>query len=72
MFGSEMIGFWDSDCPVKSGKDDLPVTVYRKPGQTRSYGRLLALHPVHAKATKAKRNTLATSWIIADPFSSGS
>ena len=30
MAGTEMIGFWDANCPVKSGKDNIPVTVYRK------------------------------------------
>lgn len=34
MAGTEMIGFWDPDCPVKSGNDKLPVTIYRKPGKT--------------------------------------
>ena len=33
MTGTDMIGFWDPGCPVKSGRD-VPVTVYRKPGKT--------------------------------------
>ncbi len=31
---AEMIGFWASDCPVKTDHKDIPATVYRKKGQT--------------------------------------
>ncbi len=34
MAGTEMTGFWESGCPVKSGRNDIPVTLYRKPGKT--------------------------------------
>ncbi len=34
MAGTEMVGFWDPACPVRSGNEKLPVTVYRKSGKT--------------------------------------
>jgi hypothetical protein len=34
MKGTEMIGWWDSDCPVRSNREDIPVTVYRKKNKT--------------------------------------
>ena len=33
MAGTTMIGFWDAACPIKSGREDIPVTIYRKPGK---------------------------------------
>jgi hypothetical protein len=30
MAGSEMTGYWVDDCPVKTGREDVPATVYRK------------------------------------------
>lgn len=30
---SEMIGFWESDVPVRADNDDVKVTVYRHPGR---------------------------------------
>jgi hypothetical protein len=33
MAGSDMIGFWDNACPVKTGNPQVPATVYRKPGK---------------------------------------
>lgn len=33
MKGSEMIGYWVSDNPVKTGKDRTLATIYRKMGQ---------------------------------------
>lgn len=34
MAGSEMIGFWDAACPVKSGNPAVLASVYRKQGKT--------------------------------------
>ncbi|MBN1590331.1 MAG: hypothetical protein JW888_12520, partial [Pirellulales bacterium] len=31
MKGSQMIGYWSPNCPVRTGRDDLKATVYRKP-----------------------------------------
>jgi hypothetical protein len=31
---ARMIGYWDPACPVRTGRDDVPATVYAKPGQT--------------------------------------
>ena len=31
---ARMIGYWDKSCPVKSARDDIPVTIYRKSGKT--------------------------------------
>jgi hypothetical protein len=33
MRGSRMIGYWVSRSPVRTGRDDVPATVYAKPGQ---------------------------------------
>ena len=30
---AEMLGYWDEDCPVRTGREDVLATVYRKPGQ---------------------------------------
>lgn len=34
MKGSEMIGYWVSDCPVKTGSDKTLATVYRRMGES--------------------------------------
>ena len=31
---AQMIGYWDPTCPVKTGRDDVLATVYRRDGQT--------------------------------------
>jgi len=31
---SEMIGYWVTDCPVKTGRPDILATVYKAPGKT--------------------------------------
>jgi len=31
---SEMIGYWSENCPVKTGRDDILATVYKKPDRT--------------------------------------
>lgn len=31
---SKMIGYWENDCPVKTGRDDILATVYVKKGKT--------------------------------------
>jgi len=31
---AEMIGYWAPDCPVKTGRDDVLATVYRKKGKS--------------------------------------
>ena len=31
---SELIGWWDPACPVRTGNDKVKATVYRKPGKT--------------------------------------
>jgi hypothetical protein len=28
-----MIGYWEPDCPVRTGREDILATVYRKPGR---------------------------------------
>ena len=33
MAGSEMTGFWDTACPVKTGNAEVLASVYRKPGK---------------------------------------
>jgi len=33
MAGTEMTGFWDAACPVKTGNPEVPATVYRKKGR---------------------------------------
>ena len=30
---TEMIGYWEPDCPVRTGREDILATVYRKPGR---------------------------------------
>lgn len=30
---AEMLGWWDAACPVKTGRDDVVATVYRRPGK---------------------------------------
>jgi hypothetical protein len=32
MQGTEMIGYWSDNCPVRSGNEMVPVTVYKKKG----------------------------------------
>jgi hypothetical protein len=32
MQGTEMIGYWSPSCPVRTGREDIPATVYRKKG----------------------------------------
>jgi len=32
--GSEWIGYWDPKCPVKTGRDDIMATVYKKQGKS--------------------------------------
>jgi len=54
MAGSDLIGFWDRACPVKSGNANLPVTVSRKPGKT-----LVAIASWSAKPETVK---LAIDW----------
>lgn len=34
MKGTEMLGYWDPACPVKTGRADVLATVYRKKGKT--------------------------------------
>ena len=65
MAGTEMIGFWDAACPVKSGREDIPVTVYRKPGRT-----LVAIGSWSAKDETVK---LETDWraVGLDPARAG-
>jgi hypothetical protein len=31
---SEMLGYWNSACPIKTGEENVPATVYRKPGKS--------------------------------------
>ncbi len=31
---SETLGYWDPRCPVRTGRDDIPATAYRKKGRT--------------------------------------
>lgn len=31
---AEMLGYWDPDCPVRTGRDDVLATVYRRPGRS--------------------------------------
>ncbi len=31
---ADMIGYWDATNPVKTGREDILATIYRKPGQT--------------------------------------
>ncbi len=31
---AKMVGFWDPDCPVKTGRKDVLATAYVRPGQT--------------------------------------
>jgi len=51
---SELIGWWDKDCPVKTGRDDMLATVYKKNGKS-----LIAL----ASWAKTPMNvTLTTDW----------
>jgi len=32
MKGTEMLGYWSPSCPVKTGSNDVPATVYKKKG----------------------------------------
>jgi hypothetical protein len=32
MQGTKLIGYWSSACPIKTGRNDIPATVYQKPG----------------------------------------
>ena len=32
MDGTKMIGYWSPACPVKTGNEKIPATVYRKAG----------------------------------------
>jgi glycosyl hydrolase family 123 len=32
MKGAKMIGYWSPACPVRTGREDIPATVYQKPG----------------------------------------
>jgi hypothetical protein len=32
MEGTKLIGYWSPACPVKTGANDVPATVYKKPG----------------------------------------
>ncbi len=32
--GSEWLGYWNPGCPVKTGRDDIVVTVYKKQGKS--------------------------------------
>jgi hypothetical protein len=34
MKGTQMSGWWDSECPVKTDNPDVLATVYRKPGKS--------------------------------------
>jgi hypothetical protein len=54
MTGTEMIGYWDPANPVKSGNDQVPVTIYRKPGKV-----LIALASWSGKEEQVK---LAIDW----------
>jgi hypothetical protein len=54
MAGTEMIGFWDPACPVKSGNDKIPVTVYRKAGK--------ALVAIGSWSDKEENVKLAIDW----------
>jgi hypothetical protein len=31
---SQMLGWWDSKCPVQTGRSDIPATAYKKAGQS--------------------------------------
>lgn len=34
MKGTKMIGWWDTNCPVKTSSKDVLATIYRKQGKT--------------------------------------
>ena len=31
---AKMLGYWDAACPVRTGREDILVTVYKKPGKS--------------------------------------
>ncbi|MBI4891852.1 MAG: hypothetical protein HY821_14595 [Acidobacteria bacterium] len=51
---SEMIGWWDSGCPVKTDRQDILATVYRKPGR--------ALVSIASWAPEAAQVPLTIDW----------
>ncbi len=51
---SEMIGWWDSSCPVQTGRQDVLATVYRKPGR--------ALVSIASWAPEAAQVPLSIDW----------
>ena len=54
MQGTEMIGYWDPDCPVKTDNENVPATVYRKEGK--------ALVAIGSWADKPVDVKLAIDW----------
>ena len=54
MNGTEMIGFWDPACPVRTGRDDILATVYRKQGK--------ALVAIASWAKEATQVHLQVDW----------
>ena len=46
-----MIGYWDRNCPVKTGREDVPATVYQREGKTLVALASWATAPVNVKLT---------------------
>jgi hypothetical protein len=48
---ARMIGYWDRNCPVKTGREDVPATVYQREGKTLVALASWATAPVNVKLT---------------------
>jgi hypothetical protein len=46
---ARMIGYWEKDCPVRTGRDDVPATAYVRPGKTLLSLASWAKEPVNCR-----------------------